>query len=430
MYLLNDVYKPPNLKGPIQGTLPYLSSTSYRSRGYWPFRAASAYPVMECHLERKRSPDQAQCVMYKNRNITDFFKPFALPRSSKRPRLHDDAESTIVAAQPYTNIADKNDARCGSPRADSSHSIRPTSSLTSLASGDGDTSPFASSGLTKDAKTTQKGHDIMYGIGLSSSSLTSLESSDGSPSPIDAAEPAESPSKAQRIYEVPNTGEGPELPGALVTSSQRIVKNGEIVIRNSDDETDSATSLDDIDDLLMGRKPPPPGSSQPIQIDASIVRQERIAGTENEKLSHKIRERDSNKTANTSSTLPVIPKYKFSLDTLAVQAEQYVAAEASAARAQLLAGALDRQDEAQGGAQEHDPEGINTIDTEFVASVMSRRTAVEDFERLINALKRTEALDRAKTWSFFDHDFSTRFYEPPEFPIFKDPQGWQEMLNC
>ena len=327
--------------------------------------------------------------MYKNRNITDFFKPFAQPRN-KRPLPDDDREDTIVLAQP--DLA--------APRVKSSNLpedlLRPSSQLSLDEKSDSPLSSALSSALPTDAS-------IAYGsVGESRSTPT------GAPS------------------------DPPLSQTAVLASSQRVVKDGEVVIRNSDDESDSDTSLDDIDDILTARKPTA-DSSPPTENDFSYVPPggRRIGGSSDGK---KRKTRATGCSGDFySSALPVVPKYKFSLDTLVAQAKKDDAAQATFAQAQSLLNIPSQYNVPGEGA------GVNQecksadfggkLDAVIVASVMKEQGEENDIERLMSAMQRTEALNQGKIWSFFNNEPSRSAYELPSTPVSPEQESWQHILE-
>ena len=327
--------------------------------------------------------------MYKSRNITDFFKPFAHPRPLKRPRLDDDTQDTITVEQPNSSsLKQRHNDRDGSHRDNSSEKCLPTSSL------------------------------------------TSLDSEDESLASINVSEPMGGNDMPGKPKIMEHLKEDLELQRSLLTSSQRVTKNGEVMIKNSDDESDSVSSLEDIDDLLVACISPP-RLSPPTDPDLPCVPPAKQSiHDEGKKSSHWTTERRKKTTVRPSAALPVMPKYKFSLDSLVAQAQQYDAAEASAAQAQSIVESFDQE---AGTSNERPGQGAGgevNIDAGFVASVMKGRREKEDIERLMNAIKRTEALHWDKSWSFFDTAQVANAYKQPEFPTLEKSRALQMRLKC
>ena len=336
-------------------------------------------------------------IMYKNRNITDFFKPFAQPRT-KRPLPEDDPEETIAVAQPRLAPAKIK----SQPREPTETSDLPEDLLK------------PSSQLSLDDKA-----DSPLSSALSSAPPTDASNADGSDE-----ESTSTPTRAQ--FDPPSS----QTP--VLASSQRVVKNGEVVIRNSDDESDSDASLDDIDDILTAHKPPA-RSSPPTENDmACIPTSGRATGGNSNGKKRKTRATDYSDDPF-SSTLPVVPKYKFSLETLVAQARKDDAAEATFAHAQSLLSRPGQYDIQGDGAR--DKQGLRSaafggkLDAGLMATVMKEQGEENDIEKLMSAMQRTEALSQAKVWSFFDAASSRTIYELPAIPVRADQGSWQNVFK-
>ncbi|MCJ1251400.1 hypothetical protein MMC30_008633 [Trapelia coarctata] len=304
-------------------------------------------------------------IMYKNRNITDFFKPFANPRPPKRPRENDNGEDTTASRE----------RRSGSPRLEAAEQVL----------------PFHSS----PPKSSQ------------TSALTSLRS-DGS-----------------TIRDLEGTEETPESPtravlesfgsnGPILASSQRIMRNGEVMIRNSDDESDSDASLDDIDELLAANRKPISHSSPPTEPDfPSLPTQTPARPIRRSGMGRSTKSLKGGRRFDISP-----PKPRISLDTLVAQAEADDAAEAGIDKARLLIGALDERRDALQLKLAHS-KGDAEVDKSLLASIAKKHGEKEGKEELIDklmqAIERTEALERPETWSFFKPGHAE---PPPELPVF------------
>lgn len=334
--------------------------------------------------------------MHKNRNITDFFKPFAQPRN-KRPLPEDDPETIVVTQARLAPAKIKSKPR----------------------------EPIESSKLPEDLlrPSSQLSLEDKSDSPLSSA-LSSAPPTDASTAHCSDGESTRTPIRAQ--FDTPSS----QTP--VLASSQRVVKNGEVVIRNSDVESDSDTSLDDIDDILTAHKPPA-RSSPPTENDiVYIPTSGRTIASSSSGKKRKTRATESSDDPF-SSTLPVVPKYKFSLETLVAQARKDDAAEATFARAQSLLNMPSRYD-IQGDG-DGDIQGLRSgpfggkLDAGLMATVMRERGEENDIERLVNAMKRTEALNQAKLWSFFDAASTTTVDKIPGIPVSADQGSWQNMLK-
>ena len=324
-------------------------------------------------------------VMYKSRNITDFFKPFAQPISAKRLREDDNIENSLSASAR---------TRSKSPKTEGSATAGRQSANTSS--------------------------------NLSSSSLSSLNSDPLSQDNYHLDLTAQT----GRSKGCKSTGQNDNGPfEGILTSSQRVLKNGEIMIRNSDDESDSEVSLGDLDQLLAPRNPilksSPPHESDFLSNNVGNKAphaQERI-------VTERTRSRGLRRRSRPPESLPVMTKYKFSLDSLVAQAERDDAAEAGALHAKLMAEELDVQRAIRNSKASQTCESKSNIDEGLLASMVENEGDGEVFERLVLAIQRTEALHQEKSWLFFDPTDHGQPYEPREIPHLEDKFKWHKILN-
>lgn len=221
--------------------------------------------------------------------------------------------------------------------------------------------------------------------------------------------------------------------GPILTSSQRVVKNGEVMIRNSDDESDSDASLDDIDDLLVAQKiammssqPTRQGASLPLL--ASQLYQNSGASTRN-RTRGAVRGDVLATNPDLSSSRTALPKYKFSLEALQQRTNHDRASEAGIAKARLLLDSYEKDNAvATPDSNIKSNKSSAKADTALLISVMEKKGEQEDIDRLLTAIRRTEAFDQGKSWSFFDDTQRSSSFESEEFPIPQDEQ-WQEILS-
>ena len=204
--------------------------------------------------------------------------------------------------------------------------------------------------------------------------------------------------------------------GTAVMSSERVVKNGEVVIRNSDDGSASDSSLDDLNDLLLlqGRKSPGEPSYPKSQSPALLLNR----NVENKRRKSTRRRTKSDKVAAPlNSALPVQPKkYKFDLDSLARHRKREEASVEDITRANAMLKSFEqREASAIGAAPSKGP-----VDATFIDVFMKENGDENDISRLKAAIQRTEAFYHAKSWSFFDEQAEQPLYEQSKFPIIKD----------
>ncbi|KAL3466837.1 hypothetical protein BJX64DRAFT_274224 [Aspergillus heterothallicus] len=179
------------------------------------------------------------------------------------------------------------------------------------------------------------------------------------------------------------------------SSSQRVFKNGrEVVISSDGEESDSEGSLASPEDFLSFMKPPT----------------FKVRFTDGNEMDHDSsasgRALRSRKTQNTRSSLLLRPAprpYKNSLDSLVKQALSENETEAAIAR--LKAESI----------QGSEASNLKSAHEEVLASAVN--SGADDptgLQRLLDAVRRTEAFDMGKSWSFFD--LKTPLPPPPEFP--------------
>lgn len=199
--------------------------------------------------------------------------------------------------------------------------------------------------------------------------------------------------------------------GPVLISGQRVVRDGEVMIRNSEDEaSDSDISLDDIDDLLVPRKPEIKSLTEmtlPLSNQTNgpreMIRQRRTRVA-------------SQANAFPLPSHPVEHQYKFSFGALAKQRRDDEASEAQTAKARLLLQSLEHSGGRRVGGDVNLTDREANITAEVVASVIKGHGDGDDVDRLMTAIQRTEALHRGKSWSFFDPNKSGSLPEEVELP--------------
>ena len=193
--------------------------------------------------------------------------------------------------------------------------------------------------------------------------------------------------------------------GPLLASSQRVTRNGEVMIRNSDDEgSDSGSSLGDIDDLLQSNKRPDPMVSSPLSELGSST------SSYTERSSPKVARRTRSRTRATvpkntmrrQSPLPHTPKYRFDLGTLVQRSVKYEKAEACMSKAREALESIERRGASRAAEVPLDPLGNGDVDAALITSALKGRGESNEVEKLLSAIHRTEALQREKSWSFFE----------------------------
>ncbi|KAL9582581.1 MAG: hypothetical protein Q9203_005433 [Teloschistes exilis] len=313
------------------------------------------------------------------KSITDFFKPFAFPRQNKRPLSTDQSEET-----------------------------RPSQISRS-------TPPKNSKNTTPEpAKASVEQHDALL-TSSQSSLLSSLRNS--TPRGLDDP-PSQDHTLPLRDFgdENPvqsNASNRLDHQAPIFNSSQRIVRNGEVIIKDSDDErSDSDISLEDLEDLIAPRKRPL-ASSHPSD---SEIRTPLSPAKTRSKTGRSTRKghRDPVPTAadSTPSTSTALPRYKFSLGALIKQSKNDADSQKKIDDAKHL---LEDFEE-----QKPIPQGIDDLLAALVGGQdEDDGTGKQDLK---GAMERTEALYQDRIWSFFDPEQEYEDIEPVTF-LTKDSQS-------
>ncbi|KAL8732365.1 MAG: hypothetical protein Q9166_002763 [cf. Caloplaca sp. 2 TL-2023] len=309
------------------------------------------------------------------RSIADFFKPFANPRNTQSPLDADDSRSF-------------------------QHSISTTQQ-------------------PKIQTVTEQAHAAKVTPITSSQSsfLSSLQ--DSTPS---------APDESRNLPREPSTTNlvlaqsfGEDLIGSQTTvipSSQRIVRNGEVIIKDSDDErSDSDISLEDLDDLIARRKAPLGSSASSQHELPSLPPSSAIPSTDT-----RFGKRSKRTSKDQSSTATELPTYKFSLDALIRQRQKYEDSRASIQDARQL---LESFDERKSVGKDS---SNRRLDKDLLASMVNKDDDETDMGRLMAAIERTEALRQEETWSFFGEDLEGVDIEPADCPSVVD-QHWQGVFE-
>ncbi|KAL9103640.1 MAG: hypothetical protein Q9163_001335 [Psora crenata] len=278
-------------------------------------------------------------VQYKGSTITDYFKSYSQPRPQKQPLPSDGAGG------------------------DDPQKARPSSSSSSLIE-------------VRVASHPQKCH---------STSATNIKST--------AAQDSTSPG-------TPVSFEPPLTQTSTIPGSQRIVKNGEVMIRNSDDESAGSvsSSLEDLDTILNKHREP---SSMPVPKLPYLPTKAMKIG-----LKHKGGRQKAN---GPPSPVPERPTSTFSLEMLAKQQREYETTKEDIARARTM---LEAQQQKQASQ--------STFPGDLLDEVMQDHGEKEDIDRLRMAINKTEALHDDSSWSFFDENAENSPPDALEIPSFKD----------
>ena len=193
------------------------------------------------------------------------------------------------------------------------------------------------------------------------------------------------------------------------SSSQRVIKHGkEIIISSDGDDTDSADSLESPDDLFkkfmnsVGKKVEAPAEEPTLHPRKRLG----LNTTDRSNIPH---------------TLP--PKYKFSLDSLVTDTVDDDETEAGVARAKSAF--EKRSTETPTGAS--DSGQSRELHEDVLASALSDGGDdgnIQRLQRVLDAVRRTEALEQENSWSFFLEQVNTPL--PPDFPRDSIPPACRE----
>ena len=242
--------------------------------------------------------------------------------------------------------------------------------------------------------------------------------------PIEEAKPAQvSRDKISHVQLTPHSNsqvpQNFDVCGSECTSfmsSQRVVKNGEVVIRNSDDDSDSDSSLEDLDDLLLleSRKIQRELSSPEFQLPSPSLNRSAEDGC---RMSGRRRIKTKAAAAPLYSALPIQAKrYKFDLESLARHRKHEDASTEDVVRASAMLRSLEQQKVSTGG-NAGAASTTGPLASTFIATVMKEHGDEDELCRLKAAIQRTEASNYGKFWSFFDKQAREPLFEQPQFPI-------------
>ena len=313
--------------------------------------------------------------MPKNRKLTDFFKPFASPRAKPAPP---DQFSIDVA-----------------------HSDRTGAGVLDVA--------FQLDATASEHLATPGGSFMAQECSPPSLVVPALGKTDhnscAGPGPGGSESPHSSSDEPSRL--------------TAVNSNRQVIRNGRVVIKSSDDEDSTSSSLDDLDDLLTTRKPmirsaPVSATGDKIPTLDSV--------TVGKRAQSMVRRSGAHGHPQSTTRVPVIPRYKFSLDSLVRQTEKDTASESDMAKARSLFRASEGAVDVQEPLAQRKTTGVCTaigagqVDENLLASLISGPGVGTSLDKVLNSMRRTEALLRAKSWVFFRDGRPQPERKPPPFP--------------
>ncbi|KAI9850231.1 MAG: hypothetical protein M1824_003578, partial [Vezdaea acicularis] len=203
------------------------------------------------------------------------------------------------------------------------------------------------------------------------------------------------------------------LPSEHVSSSsQRVTIKGKTVVKSSDTEEtdgDSDSSLEDLNVLLaqhQGKIKKREEERAAREILNRYPTNPASAGTRNETRPQKRK----------GYEIPPTKSYKFSLQTLVAESRKGQASEEKVARARAALGQRKSEDVKMEDASKSviAPEEAE-VDEGLLASVAGDPEREGGVQKVLHAMKRTEALSREKAWNFFSEENQTPISRLP-FP--------------
>ena len=213
-----------------------------------------------------------------------------------------------------------------------------------------------------------------------------------------------------------------------LSSGRKVTKNGVIIVKDSDSEDgDSDSSLEDIDEVMARQKAASALAS--FQEDRNKQISTKSVMTTSTRLQ---RATNKNDNARAWKTQPQ-RSYKWDLKSLANQSNNDTATKERIEK-------VRNEMEAESGEGQREEENTKMVDLAHgqdngsineahLASFADGSDAEEDPQRVIAAIRRTEALQQDLTWYFFEDKLST----PPKtdvFPVQALPEtGWMTTLK-
>ncbi|KAM0712407.1 hypothetical protein Q7P37_011503 [Cladosporium fusiforme] len=368
----------------------------------------------------------------KSKNITDFFRPFTIPKE-RIPRQDEDDEIIVASSTQPTPTHNRRPAKPSlSPRKSQDNAEPPkkrgrgrprksdTSSPSKLrlkTSSILDQSKSRSSTPTRRSpRKNKQGLDGADDAPPISSGLTTLpSSSQASPTKLRTLDAVDIPSPARELDHMPVTTQLPRLgPKSSVnasfssfstltsisgissqSSSRRIVRNGVAAVTNSDSASMSSSSSDDeladFESFVPRKKQkvtPPRDEKAQVSQKASTAKSTR-SSTRLDKQNPIARKKDSWKPPSP----PPTTSYKHSLLNIAKRHAQEAASERNIAEAEAEVEKAERSREAE------DVRGMEASESKHMAATLAQDSDEE--ERMLMAIDRTEALRAKETFCFF-----------------------------
>ncbi|EAW08904.1 uncharacterized protein ACLA_098460 [Aspergillus clavatus NRRL 1] len=219
---------------------------------------------------------------------------------------------------------------------------------------------------------------------------------------------------------------GDPSPGASFNQSQRVVKNGkEVVISSDGEDTDSVASFELPEDPFLQFLKPGAAAAKQTKEDEKDINDSGMS-----LRSQSSKDTDTQKWSYSKPPKSSVTHYKFSLDDLVTQAVDDKETEAVITRIKATRKNADgsRSDVAQN----------KKVDEGVLTSALGDKDDELGLQRLLDAVRRTEAFELEKFWSFFDHE--TKSMPVLEFPrdsiapgtylaVLREPESRERAFN-
>ncbi|KAI9731196.1 MAG: hypothetical protein M1834_005389 [Cirrosporium novae-zelandiae] len=250
--------------------------------------------------------------------------------------------------------------------------------------------------------------DISLGPSLPKSSTSAIY-----PTPPNGTTTSNLPHLDAIHTSAPLQGSSQETPKSA-GSGQRVLKNGIIVIKSSDDEEDSLSdsSLEDLDVILSREIPNFNQSKYKENGSGTGVTPARQA------TQPKVVIRTSERRRASPSPLPPVTKYKFSINSLVANTEMKAETESEVAKAKAK---LEMLKKANDKCYMDALDELSKLDDKdnLLSSIIddeNEEDKSKHMDKVMNAISRTEAFHHEKSWSFFRSSEDGRHIKAPDFP--------------
>lgn len=233
-----------------------------------------------------------------------------------------------------------------------------------------------------------------------SSFLEKLESPPSSDDPATRVkQPEWHPAKDEANVEAPE--QGLQSVDAENPSRRKVMDGKEVVISSDGEETDSIASLESPEDLLATIT----GSGS-----KDVAEEKETNEDETKRTSRSRRAKKDGKGSKFDASCSSVPDYKNTLDSLVTAAVDDNETEAGVAK---LKAALNKSEQDAAAAVKADSQD-NKLHEGMLTSALGDKDDEQRLQRLLDAVRRTEAFDQEKAWSFFNGNATP--FPGPEFP--------------